>query len=111
MELAKADRLLSGQNQLVVFARGAHDSLEFTSTKFGYYYSLQPKPAPNYVPSTVGLSLNAGGAQPWVSLTTGTPANLQDNLNPISYSLPFRDAPRFPQRRIPRALSAIRLWS
>ena len=44
------------------------------------------------MPSTVGLSLNAGGAQPWVSLTTGTPANLQDNLNPISYSLPFRDA-------------------
>ena len=93
VELAKADRLLSGQNQLVVFARGAHDSIKVTSTKFGYYYGLGAgENQPNYVPSTVGLSLNAGGAQPWVSLTTGTPANLQDNLNPISYSLPFRDA-------------------
>ncbi len=93
VELTKADRLLSGQNQLVAFARGAHDSIKLTSTKFGYYYGLRAgENQPNYLPSTVGLSLNAGGAQPWVAMTTGTPANLQDNLDPTSYSLPYRDA-------------------
>ena len=93
VELTKADRLLSGQNQLVAFARGADDSIKVTSAKFGYYYGLRAgENQPNYVPSTVGLSLNAGGAQPWVTMTTGTPANLQDNLDPTSYSLPYRDA-------------------
>ncbi len=93
VELTKADRLLSGQNQLVAFARGAHDIIEVTNAKFGYYYGLGGgENQPNYVPSTVGLSLNAGGAEPWVTMTTGTPANLQDNLDPTKYSLPYRDA-------------------
>ena len=41
VELTKADRLLSGQNQLVASARGSHDSIKVTSAKFGYYYGLQ----------------------------------------------------------------------
>ena len=52
MELTKADRLLSGQNRLVAFARGAHDSIKVTSAKFGYYYGLGGgENQPNYVPS------------------------------------------------------------
>jgi hypothetical protein len=93
VELTKADRLLSGQNQLVASARGSHDSIKVTSAKFGYYYGLQAgQNQPQWPSPSVGLSLNSGGAQPWVTLTTGWPANMQDNLDPTQYSVPYRDA-------------------
>jgi hypothetical protein len=92
VELNKADGLLSGQNQLVAGARGLHGSVKLARVKFNYSYGLgDGQNQPNYLPSTVGLSLRSAGAQPWVSLTTGTPASLQDNSDTTKYSLPYPD--------------------
>lgn len=92
VELTKADGLHAGRNRLVAHARGPAGSLEMQRVNFQYYYGLQGgQDLPYYLPSTVGLSLNPGGAQPWVTLTTGTPSNLQDNADRTQYSLPQPD--------------------
>jgi hypothetical protein len=92
MELSKADRLLSGQNRLIAAGRGRDNSIKLATSRFDYSAGLgSGESLPNYLPPSVGLSVNPGGAQPWVTMTTGTPANLQDNLDPTQYSLPYRD--------------------
>ena len=91
--LTKADRLLAGQNQLVASARGSHNNIELARTIFDYDYGLQAgQYQSKWKPSTMGLKLASGGAQPWVSVTTGTPASLQDNSDQTQYSLPYPDA-------------------
>jgi hypothetical protein len=92
MELTKGDRLRSGTNEIRAAARGHKDGIELARVSFDYYYGLGAgQNQPNYVPPSVGLSLTSGGAQPWVTLTTGTPAGLQDSLDPTQYSLPYPD--------------------
>ena len=85
MELTKGDRLRSGTNEIRAAGRGHKDGIELARVSFDYYYGLGAgQNQPNYVPPSVGLSLTPGGAQPWVTLTTGTPAGLQDNLDPTA---------------------------
>jgi len=92
VELSKRDRLLSGANQLVAFARGSDNSIKIERAEFFYDYGLGAEQnKPQWEAPSLGLSLNPGGAQPWVTLTTGWPANMQDNLDPTQYSLPYRD--------------------
>ena len=90
-ELTKANRLLTGQNQLIALARNSRRNIELARVTFSYSPGVTSG-ASYYTPDAVGISLNAGGAQPWVSLTTGTPANLQDNLNGDGVQFPYRDA-------------------
>jgi hypothetical protein len=91
-ELSKADRLLSGANQLVAFARTSENSIMMSRTNFDYDSGLGAgENKPQWLAPSVGLSLNSGGAQPWVTLTTGWPANMQDSLDPTENSLPYRD--------------------
>jgi len=90
-ELTKANRLLTGQNQLIALARNSRRNIELARVTFSYFPGVTSG-ATYYTPAAVGISLNAGGAQPWVSLTTGTPANLQDNLNGDGVQFPYRDA-------------------
>jgi hypothetical protein len=90
-ELTKANRLLTGQNQLIALARNSRRNIELARLTFSYSPGVTSG-ASYYTPDAVGISLNAGGAQPWVSLTTGTPANLQDNLNGDGVQFPYRDA-------------------
>ena len=62
-------------------------STKTAQTDFNYDYGLQGgQNLPNWISPSVGLSLNPGGAQPWVTLTTGFPAGVQDNLDPTQYS-------------------------
>ena len=92
VELSKADRLLSGANRLVAFARTSDNSIKIERAEFFYDYGLGAEQnKPQWEAPSLGLSLNPGGAQPWVTLTTGWPANMQDNLDPTQYSLPYRD--------------------
>jgi len=92
VELSKRDRLLSGANRLVAFARGSDNSIKIERAEFFYDYGLGAgQNKPQWEAPSLGLSLNPGGAQPWVTLTTGWPANMQDNLDPTQYSLPYRD--------------------
>lgn len=92
LELSKANGLHDGRNQLRAGARGANGGIQLADTQFDYDYGLGAgQNQPNYLPSTVGLSLKSGGAQPWVTLTTGTPASLQDNSDTTQYSLPYPD--------------------
>jgi len=90
VELTKWTRLRAGQNQLKVTARDSKNSIHLARARFDYQEGLGAAPT-SYLPPSVGLSLKSGGAQPWVSLTTGTPASLQDNLDPTQYSLPSPD--------------------
>ncbi|MGA7559847.1 MAG: hypothetical protein WBW12_13075, partial [Terriglobales bacterium] len=90
-ELTKANHLLTGQNQLIALARNSRRNIELARVTFSYTPGVTSG-ATYYTPAAVGISLNAGGAQPWVSLTTGTPANLQDNLNGDGVQFPYRDA-------------------
>ena len=86
-------QLRTGNNRLVASVRGAHREWKVKRVKFDYYAGLQSgEPIAYYPPTTVGLSLNSGGAQPWVTLTTGTPASLQDNIDRTQYALPYPDA-------------------
>jgi len=92
VELTTAEGLFTGQNQLVAFARGSDQSIKIERAEFFYDYGLgSGQDQPQWDAPSVGLSLNPGGAQPWVTLTTGWPANMQDNLDPTQYSLPYRD--------------------
>ena len=86
-------QLRTGNNRLVASIRGAHKEWKVKRVKFDYYPGLQSgETIAYYSPTTVGLSLNPGGAQPWVTLTTGTPASLQDNIDRTQYALPYPDA-------------------
>jgi hypothetical protein len=92
VELTKAEGLFTGQNQLVAFARGSDRSIKIERAEFFYEYGLgSGQDQPQWNAPSVGLSLNPGGAQPWVTLTTGWPGDIQDNLDPTQYSLPYRD--------------------
>ncbi|MGD0125139.1 MAG: hypothetical protein ABSF46_07275 [Terriglobia bacterium] len=92
MELTPADGLRSGQNRLVAFASGTRGGVDIAQADFAYHYGLQSgQDKPQWLAPSIGLSLNPGGAQPWVTLTTGWPANTQDTLDPTQYSLPYRD--------------------
>lgn len=92
LELSKANGLHDGRNQLRAGARGANGGIQLADTQFDYDYGLGAgQNQPNYLPSTVGLSLKSGGVQPWVTLTTGTSASLQDNSDTTEYSLPYPD--------------------
>ncbi|MGA9738714.1 MAG: hypothetical protein WBQ35_22255, partial [Candidatus Sulfotelmatobacter sp.] len=90
-DLTKANRLLTGQNQLIALARNSRRNIELARVTFSYSPGVTSG-ASYYTPDAVGISLTAGGAQPWVSVTTGTPANLQDNLNVDGVQFPYRDA-------------------
>ena len=92
VELTKADGLHAGRNRLVALARGPAGTLEMQRVNSSVLLRSAGRPgSTHYLPSTVGLSLNPGGAQPWVTLTTGTPSNLQDNADRTQYSLPQPD--------------------
>ncbi|MGB9238023.1 MAG: hypothetical protein WCC19_04310, partial [Terriglobales bacterium] len=67
-ELTKANRLLTGQNQLIALARSSRRNIELARVTFSYFPGVTSG-ATYYTPAAVGISLNAGGAQPWVSLT------------------------------------------
>ena len=90
--LATSDGLRRGENTLRAVARGKDRHIEVRRVKFDYYDGLGAgENLLNWLPSTVGLQLNPGGAQPWVSMTTGTPASLQDNTDQTKYSIPYAD--------------------
>ena len=90
--LTTSNGLRKGANLLRVGIVGRDKHLEVRRVKFDYYFGLGAgQNLPNYLPSTVGFSLKSGGAQPWVSMTTGTPAGLQDNSDQTQFSLPYQD--------------------
>jgi len=90
--LTKKNRLLSGANEIRVSARNSRNRIKLASVDFDYNYGLKSgQNLGNYLPKAVGLSLAQDGTNPWVTLTTGTPANLQDNLDPTKYVLPYHD--------------------
>lgn len=90
--LTTSNGLRKGVNLLRAGILGRDKHVEVRRVKFDYYYGLGAgQNQPNYLPSTVGLSLKPGGVQPWVTLTTGTPASLQDNSDTTQYSLAYPD--------------------
>jgi len=92
VELTGDVGLRDGDNRLLAFALTPDHSTKTAQTDFNYDYGLQGgQNLPNWISPSVGLSLNPGGAQPWVTLTTGFPAGVQDNLDPTQYRLPSRD--------------------
>jgi len=92
VELTSDGGLRGGDNRLLAFALAPDHSTKTAQTDFNYDYGLQVgQNLPNWMSPSVGLSLNPGGAQPWVTLTTGFPAGVQDDLDPSQYRLPSRD--------------------
>ncbi len=91
--LSASDGLRIGQNKLRANARGNDTHMELRRAEFMNASGLKVGDNQlNWLPPSVGLSLKPGGAQPWVTLTTGIPASVQDNLDPTTYGLPYRDA-------------------
>lgn len=90
--LSTKDGLRAGKNTLHVSAYSFEKRIELERVSFDYTSGLGDTTAGPYVPPTVGLTVNPGGAQPWVTLTTGTPASLQDNIDTTQYSVPYRDS-------------------
>ena len=91
--LTISDGLRAGSNRIVATARGYDRHIEARRVKFDYYSGLHDgQTLPHWLPSAVGLNLTPGGAQPWVTMTTGTPAGLQDNSDQTVYSLPYPDS-------------------
>lgn len=86
------DGLRRGDNQLQISASSFDKHVALRHLHFDYVYSsLSDSSAGPWLPLAVGLSLNPGGALPWVTLTTGTPENLQDNIDTTQYSTPYPD--------------------
>src|SRR5262249_39550544 len=54
----------------------------------------------------VGLNVTPGGGLPWVTVTTGTPSTLQDNIDQMTYSLPYPDT-TFPVSSDPSCTSQV----
>ena len=91
-ELSAKDGLRPGKNTLHVSAYSYEKRIELERVSFDFTSGLGDTTAGPYVPPTVGLTVNPGGTQPWVTLTTGTPASLQDNIDTTQYSVPYRDS-------------------
>lgn len=90
--LTSSDGLRKGENRLRVHAHSA-DGHVMERVRFYYSAGLQAgQDRPSWLPPSIGLSLNPGGAQPWVTLTTGWPADMQDSIDPTKYQVPYRDA-------------------
>src|SRR5579862_3416490 len=89
--LTSSDGLRKGENRLRVHAHSA-DGHTMERVRFYYSAGLQVgQNRPSWLPPSIGLSLNPGGAQPWVTLTTGWPAGMQDSIDPTKYQVPYRD--------------------
>jgi hypothetical protein len=90
--LSAKDGLRPGKNTLHVSAYSFEKRIELERVSFDFTSGLGDTTAGPYVPPTVGLRVNPGGGQPWVTLMTGTPAGLQDNIDTTQYSVPYRDS-------------------
>lgn len=94
--LQKSDGLRAGENRLragaVAFV-GAQKKIETKRVRFTYSQQLPgaPQEISKYLPSAIGLLLYTLNDDDWVTLTTGTPANLVDNIDTTKYSVPYRD--------------------
>lgn len=69
-----------GQNRIRVMAIGKDKHVESTRVKFHYKSGilLTSSGGDHYLPDTVGLKLNPGGALPWATITTGYKAGVTD---------------------------------
>ena len=92
-QLTIPDGLRNGENQLRASAGGFDNHVELERVRFDYSSGLlgDTTNKPHWLPSSIGFKLTPGGAQPWASLTTGTPAGLQDNIDQTQFSTPYPD--------------------
>jgi hypothetical protein len=92
VRLNTANGLRNGQNQLRASVHGFDKSIESTSVAFDYNYGLlSGVNVPQYLPSVVGFNLAPGGSLPWITITTGTSADLVDNIDQTRFSIPYAD--------------------
>ncbi|HEX4168211.1 MAG TPA: hypothetical protein VHZ55_22315 [Bryobacteraceae bacterium] len=90
--LTTVDGLRAGENALRASARGFDRHIEFKRVRFDYNQGLLGDGTQTpYLPSAVGFSLSPAGAQPWITLTTGTPASPQDPIDRTQNSVPYPD--------------------
>lgn len=92
--LLPADGLRSGSNNLFASVKAGSRGLVAASADFAFQQGVGATEGAlqsHWLPPALGLKLNPGGAQPWVALTTGTPANLQDSIDQTVYSTPYPD--------------------
>jgi hypothetical protein len=90
--LSAANGLRPGENRLGATVHGADGRVANTRVKFDGTTGLLGAGAfPSWLPSSVGLSVTPGGAEPWVTITTGTPAALVDTTDTTQYALPYPD--------------------
>ncbi len=99
--LVPSEGLRNGKNWLLVSAVSSRKRIELKRVRFDYQKTStgtggsgglgDSDSTEKYLPSAVGFSLNAGGAAPWATITTGTPASLQDTIDQTKYSIPYAD--------------------
>ncbi len=91
--LRPQEGLMQGWNRFRASALQYDKQIETTNVRFDYSTSallgIADADQPQYLPMAVGFTLNAGGAMPWATVSTGYPAGVTDPIDRTLYSTPY----------------------
>jgi hypothetical protein len=93
VRLTPANGLRPGKNQLRAHIYGDDKRIELRRVSFDYTPGLRAsgENVAQWLPTSVGLSVVSVGSVHWVTITTGTPSTLVDNIDQTTYSIPYAD--------------------